>query len=142
MKLTSMTDFVLDIDTKIETEEMFELHGIDLIFNYAKFLKQPLKLEMFVPCDEMGEIMNYEEIKQSVIEGTDSWDAYEQAKEKVLFEGFELVDGYAIHIDEDDIIHLNEDLCLFFKSIEGFERLMVLKIKLTENALKQIGFKN
>ena len=54
--------------------------------NYDALLKQPLKLEMFVPCDEIIEVMNYKEIKQSVIEGTDSWDAYEKAKEKVLFE--------------------------------------------------------
>lgn len=86
--LIPMTDFVNNVGN-MENYPSHE-NALSWIYNYSIFLKQPLKLEMFVPCDEIIEVMNYEEIKQSVIEGTDSWDAYEKAKEKVLFEGFEL----------------------------------------------------
>ena len=82
--LIPMTDFVNNIGN-MENYPSHE-NALSWIYNYATFLRQPLKLEMFVPCDEIIEVMNYEEIKQSVIEGTDSWDAYEKAKEKVLFE--------------------------------------------------------
>ena len=89
--LIPMTDFVLKIDEFLPQDlgqffDSWRMSQLRLIENYAKFLKQPLKLEMFVPCDEIIEVMNYKEIKQSVIEGTDSWDAYEKAKENVLFE--------------------------------------------------------
>ena len=89
--LIPMTDFVLKIDEFLPQDlgqffDSWRMSQLRLIENYAKFLKQPLKLEMFVSCDEMTEVMNYEEIKESVIEGTDSWDAYEKAKENVLFE--------------------------------------------------------
>ena len=32
------------------------------IFSYAEFLKQPLKLEMFVPCDEDENVLGEPEI--------------------------------------------------------------------------------
>ena len=85
MKLIAMTDFVLNQLDDLHLNGDFENFSRKVV-KYATFLKQPLKLEMFVPCDEIIEVMNYKEIKQSVIEGTDSWDAYEKAKEKVLFE--------------------------------------------------------
>lgn len=47
---------------------------------YDKFIEQPLKLEMFVPCDEDGNVLN-----QKLCD----FSKYQQAKEKVLFEGFE-----------------------------------------------------
>ena len=40
MKLISMTDFVL-----------YKKESHTQIMKYAKFLKQPLTLGMFVPCD-------------------------------------------------------------------------------------------
>ena len=61
---------------------------------YAKFLKQPLKLEMFVPCDEDGNILKepkrWEDYLQypDSFDGNKEWDElydYQQAKEKVLF---------------------------------------------------------
>ena len=52
MKLISLSDYVLQLwDDKLMSEI-----GIRAI-NYAKFLKQPLKLEMFVPCDDEGNIL-------------------------------------------------------------------------------------
>lgn len=53
MKLISMTDFVLDQYEKLKSPTLFE----ETVFNYANFLKQPLKLEMFIPCDENSNVL-------------------------------------------------------------------------------------
>ena len=47
MKLISMTDFILSDKVKqaLEYEESYKI-----IRSYANFLRQHLKLEMFVPC--------------------------------------------------------------------------------------------
>jgi|GEM_PF-4931357 len=65
MKLISMVDYVLANPKEDHV-------------NYANFLNQPLKLEMFVPCVD-GEPFNYS--KHGLKED------FEIAKEKVLFEG-------------------------------------------------------
>lgn len=62
MKLISMTDFVLEKGKTsvlpFTIKETFKNGAkvMNEIFMYADFLKQPLKLEMFVPCDENGNI--------------------------------------------------------------------------------------
>ena len=53
MKLISMTDFVLEQSKKIMNCELTHLESHHQIVDYANFLKQPLKLEMFVPCDAL-----------------------------------------------------------------------------------------
>ena len=59
MKLITMTDFVL-LRSETPEEPIFKLiHGakhFELCENYANFLKQPLELWMFVPCDEDGKV--------------------------------------------------------------------------------------
>ena len=52
MKLISMTDFVLYCSKNVGHPRT-----INSIISYAEFLKQPLKLEMFVACDENGNIL-------------------------------------------------------------------------------------
>ena len=92
-RLISMTSFVL------ENAKQPYVEGTkykDLV-NYAKFLKQPLKLEMFVPCDEDGDILDEPEyyelrILNMMTEYNDEVYTYYQAKEKVLFEGFKIYD--------------------------------------------------
>ena len=53
--LIPMTDFVNNVGNM----ENYPSHekALSWIYNYATFLKQPLKLEMFVPCDEGGNII-------------------------------------------------------------------------------------
>ena len=67
--------------------------------NYDDFLEQPLKLEMFVPCDEEGNILEEPKRWEDYLQYPDSFDGnkewgelydYQQAKEKVLFEGIDL----------------------------------------------------
>lgn len=80
-KLVRMTDFILESD---------DLQGIK---KYAEFLRQPLTLGMFVPCDRDGKPL--EEIK------------WIKAKQEVLFEGFEWNGEYAYdglnYVDEEFI---------------------------------------
>ena len=60
MKLISMTDFVLEqseLKTKNTELELGLLKSVQLIYNYANYLKQPLTLGMFVPCDEDGNVL-------------------------------------------------------------------------------------
>lgn len=99
MKLILMTDFILQKGKKgilpLSITDVFK-QGAKItneIFIYAKFLKQPLKLEMFVPCDEDGNV--FKNLDNS-IQAPDfkDWKEYKQAKEKVLFEGFEFFDKY------------------------------------------------
>ena len=96
--LQSMTDFVLEQSKNAPIEEYHQVNEtfVNKVVNYANFLKQLLKLEMFVPCDENGNVLeeptNYEKrLSNMMTEYNDEVYTYNQAKEKVLFEGFEYV---------------------------------------------------
>ena len=165
MKLISMTDFVLEQKQKISFNESTfintELISLEKIRNYANFLKQPLKLEMFVPCDEDGDILevptNYENLLLNMMtEYNDEVYTYKQSKAKVLFEGFEVQYDNSYNtcliyennneikiqlqfrkIENDVRLIINEDI---IHDCNNIERLVGLKNKplLTENAVKQI----
>lgn len=93
-KLIPMTDFVLErskqsiIDLTFEESIKKTIKILKEIFEYAKFLKQPLKLEMFVPCDEDGNILEEPDCNLDI--RVSEMKEYQKAKEKVIFEGFEL----------------------------------------------------
>lgn len=128
-----MTDFVLEV------EKGTSLQGSKLkqIVNYANFLKQPLKLEMFVPCDDEGNIL--EEPKQTSLTCSffeqqqffNKQKKYENAKEKVLFKGFK----------KDFNSVLGPDGYLDISKLQGktIEDIIASNLQLTESALKQIG---
>ena len=73
-KLISMTDFILEQRMTSEEVNASSFQQIqnhintyyDKVYAYANFLKQPLKLEMFVPCVE-GEPIEYVELKKQVV---------------------------------------------------------------------------
>ena len=145
MKLISMTYFVLNQkQSESFNEKTFineSLISLEKIRNYANFLRQPLKLEMLIPCDEEGDILekptNYEQrLPNMMIEYNDEVYRYKQAKEKVLFEGFEIT-------DETELLISKYGFSLYFNQIEDFniEHLLTWsnEIQLTENAIKQIG---
>jgi hypothetical protein len=92
MKLISMVNKIRDIDLA---------HGslsdkYNEIIKYSKFLKQPLKLGMFVPCDLEGNVLKpYQsrcELNCSCGEEAvkdckeDRYNEYQEAKDRVLFE--------------------------------------------------------
>ncbi|MDV4070278.1 hypothetical protein CMT45_00935 [Elizabethkingia anophelis] len=112
-KLIPMTDFTLqkckfleiesNDDLKLNMESHFALLSIR---RYAQFLKQPLALWMFVPCDEnnvpLEEPIKYKEWLSLKEKNTEFYfnsenkdcEAYHKAKSIVLFEGFELLSDY------------------------------------------------
>jgi len=135
MRLESMTDFVLE-----QTELLYDKNQSKLIHNivnYAQFLKQPLKLEMFVPIDNDGNVLKkptfdaYMQPKEMFKQD----DAYQKAKSKVLFKGFKLKDEYLMYHDF---------MCMMIYELEGktVENLIVEipnnYLKLTQNAIKRL----
>ena len=143
-RLKSMTDFVItqwSIDlTKTQRER---------VSNYANFLKQKLKLEMFVFCDEDGDILeeptDYEKrLLNMMTEYNDEVYTYYQAKAKVLFEGFEIDKNlYLVYKNEISIgrfiSYENGSKFLFRDNFKTIEDLVEFGFKLTENTIKQIG---
>jgi len=159
MKLISMTDFVLQ-------QDITDIKQRDSIVKYANFLNQPLKLEMFVPCDDEENVLeepnrwnDYLEFPES-FDGNKEWDElydYQQAKEKVLFEDSILIDETMYHQTKRVLIMLKSYptfriLNQFYYRDGSIERqlfpnnenlriedLIKFELELTESALKQIG---
>ena len=93
-----MTDYVLEQSNNENLEKhLSNKNGHDFmnywhsVFSYAKFLKQPLKLGMFVPCDENDVPIINPFCENAQCVDCDCLYVWEQAKERVLFEGFELI---------------------------------------------------
>ena len=100
--------------------------------NYDDFLEQPLKLEMFVPCDEEGDILeeptNYEKrLLNMMTEYNDEVYTYYQAETKVLFENIPISQA--------------KWLVNSFSTIESLSDISntITPIYLNNNAIKQIG---
>ena len=116
MKLVSMVDYVLQLSNNnnfiktLEDKRGFEKYW-SKTFSYAKFLKQLLKLEMFVPCDDEGKSLEkpkyydkslkygIQNIAWSLEDGIKLTE-YQKAQEKVLFKGFKITSsshkGYTV----------------------------------------------
>ena len=150
--LQSMTDFVLKIDGIVKQPEDqdtddWSLSCFSVIENYANFLKQPLKLGFFVPCDENGNVLDPSDAFRSCEKGF----LYGKAKERVLFKGFE-VKSSKIHEDREFIGWEIYNPSIFinigngwqkpeFPDFEIIEDLLSFskEVKLTDSAIKQIG---
>jgi hypothetical protein len=135
MKLISMTDFVLYQDNNDLSE-----YKIESIFNYANFLKQPLELWMFVPCDDDGNVLEYPVLKQNkrTVEENVAYQnktfQYQQAKEICLFDDFEMDNSFVTHKSHSSFFYPKS--LLHEKTIED---LVKYNLQLTPTALKQIG---
>lgn len=149
MKLISITDFVLEQSKRIMNVEITHLESHNQIVNYANFLKQPLKLEMFGLCDEDGNVLeepiNYktwEELhfnngkKEKGTYGFLEHEKYQQAKGKILFEDFEIATK-----KEGEKVILGDYTCLKLSDLENgtIEDLVkYVHIKLAKSAVKRI----
>ena len=138
MKLISMTDFVLH-----QYSNNYHANTPTRILNYARFLKQPLKLEMFVPCDEDGNVLNEPKDWKTYESGGSAFmnideilpcQDYKKAKEKVLFEGFEAKN----YLNLVGLKHKTWDSWYMgcYKTVEDLSGCK--NIFITESALKQI----
>jgi hypothetical protein len=105
-----MTDFVLEQSENLKNlKQGFNIQKYDFIIktiNYSKFLKQPLTIGMFIPCDEYGNVLEEKSIfnttDEDYIFDSESFDKYKQAKERVLFDGFK-------EIEDRDKTYLHSD---------------------------------
>lgn len=91
MKLQKMTDFVLEQSKKINDPEILAR----TLVQYALFLEKPLTLGMFVPCDKNDIPI---EIDTEHKEQPNSWsldeiEQYQEAKQRVLFDGIEYLES-------------------------------------------------
>lgn len=165
MKLISMTDFVLFKNILLANKEITHNECGLRILKYANFLKQPLKLEMFVPCDYNDNVLeepaNYEVWEEiylkdkNSINGFKEHESYSEAKEKVLFYGFVYTDSqkysclnriplsvspYGLKNERLKLTKLKEDNKYHtWLQLYTIEDLVQCNLELTENALKQIG---
>lgn len=166
-KLIPLSDFVLEQEKSLENllnESLPTLKvasSYDKIVNYTNFLKQPLKLGMFVPCDEFGNILEEPKgFKEWHKWGVSSKLAYSEIvecqkfwndKNKVLFEGFEFLSsntvfnsnlGLTICLDNYQF-SIEDSLGIGGGDIWGntLEALAYtnLNLTLTPSALNQIG---
>ena len=159
--LQSMTDFVLDRfkfwqnddNTDCQSSARYIL-GTNA---YANFLKQPLQLGFFVPCDENGNVLEkpinfnvWEKMHKSEgsTMGFSEHEKYLKAKERVLFKYFKVVEysDNTIEIVSDTAPNFiipfkklsNKDWEQRYNHIEDLLK-SIIKIQLTETAIKQIG---
>jgi len=157
-KLISMTDYIEDQEIEIpKLPERLKVSEMDRIFVqrvilYSRFLKQPLTLGMFIPCDLEGNVLiepkginygvNVEGFRQDLHQ-------YQQAKERVLFEGFEVTESTDEHIrikkTELSIIFFIKigkisfyDIFSDSHDIETIEDLVKYNLTLSENAQKSL----
>lgn len=146
MKLISMTEFVLMQFNKEDKGINALIIEYGKIVDYAKFLKIPLTLGIFVPCDEKGNPLPEPKMRheRNSFDGEDmDYDAQElyeyiQAKEKVLFKGlsykFGMI-GYSNDSGWSSVFDLD------FRPNSVIENLLNDKKEytLTQTAIKQIG---
>ena len=138
MKIIPTTDFVIQQNLRFANKEITIEQLQLLLLNYALFLKMPLNLGMFIPCDKEGNVLKSKPLSPASDDEWDLWentrDFYKEAKEKVLFK---LEDGYNV---QDIIMGLNEHY-----SDEGHlndytveDLIIFLGLTLTDFAIKTI----
>ncbi len=136
-----MTDFVLEQEKKFnQWEKTFDSStSFWKCIVYAKFLKQPLKLEMFVPVDEDGNFLEEPEQFKEWIKSDHYFNAsesvthecrmYKKAKEKVLFLRFDGSDF------DSSLAKVYLDCYFNIEQLSNGVKEQVL----TENAIKQLA---
>lgn len=137
--LVPMTNFVNNVGNM----ENYPSHekALSWIYNYATFLRQPLKLEMFVPCDEDGNVLEKPQMRpvRNLFDEEDmDYDAQElydyiKAKEKVLFE-LKIDNDYKFDISDYKFI------CNYYVNLENWlkDNDVLYKIKLSQTVLDSI----
>ena len=146
--LIPMTDFVLEQEKRVrESDYSLEdyYRGFTKISNYANFLKKPKKLGYFIACDENDVPLEGSYIYQtnhsdecyckSCEAETKRCSDYQEAQQRVLFEGFE-------YDKENDWVTYNKTTRFFVSelqngTIEDLFNLITCEIKLTNTNKKE-----
>lgn len=135
MKLISMVDFVL-LQNKENRAAYKTLHIINI---YAKFINQPLELGMFVCEIPEPEIQGGYSTDGDFVGGyCDEWiKSYEEAKERVLFEGFEICNR---NERKDCIVFDDEHILIKWLENKTIEDLVKYNLTLTQSITKKLGY--
>lgn len=132
LKLQSASNFVLQQFDLLYSAKITQDEYVTRTKKYMDFLSKPLLIEMFVPCDEDGNVLDAEPCSLGMFaKGNPFFDVYlesknkwDEAKERCLFE----FNSEFLSFDNYDIDRRNvEDLLL-----DDLEYI------LTQNAIKQI----
>lgn len=149
MILTNTQDFVLLLDSKITDKacNTTKRLNFETSVKHALFLKSELKLEMFVPCDEDGSVLEEPIISEHLLdrfsqqpvksENTPEAYRYRKAKKRVLFKGFE---NHKIEDFKKYLKITNNELRTngVFSRVEHLvNNVVVYPIELTEAGIKQ-----
>jgi hypothetical protein len=163
-KLISMTERVLEVQNLPKDSVNWTYKHLELLFLHAEFLKQPLNLSMFVPCklvDGAWIVLEEPDLtckrpeskgfcqcgEESVKDCSEWWNEYQEAKERVLFEGFHIEQheekSFSVRC-ENNILnvmwnHSDERNWFVARGIFTIEDLVKYNLKLTPTALKKIG---
>jgi len=101
------------------------------ILKYANFLNQPLNISMFVPAKLVDDKWVVLEEPQPIKRDSCLWflenEEYRQAKENVIFEGFEILDGFK------NIIKYRDKKLIFLKDFDIIEDLIPFQLTLNPN---------
>lgn len=143
MKLISMTDYVVHCRKRNDLDNVRRFWACE---RYAQFLKTPLDLGMFVPCDENGNVLEepistyytpefgIQKHPQECFE--EDLNAYNKAKERVIFEGWVCIsEWYGGHLIARDLEGTDQFCTLDYDNIEQFIR--DYNTTLTQNAIKK-----
>jgi hypothetical protein len=110
MKLISMTDFVLECSQNAPLEDYNKVNEtfVNRVTSYADFLKTPLNLGMFAPCDSNGvfcpkpNLENYHIDEEGSYLFNLAFTKWKQGSEKVIFKGFEITKTSNYYIVKDN----------------------------------------
>lgn len=145
MKLISMVDFVLSLDTTEHWDSDFTKS-----VNYANFLNKPLEKWMFVPSTEDGEVLEKPKgtnLNSSFFEMQVDYNSevkWELAKERCLFEGFEVIEkAISGHIykkitSQNLTVAFYNKVSFWSLEFDTIEDLVKYNLTLTATALKEI----
>lgn len=152
MKLISMVDYILQIDeiepkavnfSSITDIRNYQLNSYSKIVKYAEFLKQELKLEYFIACDENGNVLEEPNPDKFTMDNVQSFDIfreqlsyYKKAKERVLFEGCSCYNP--MKSESYYIVEYNNIKIWITNTNRIIEDVILDNLTLTPNTIKQI----
>lgn len=109
--LKTLSNFTSDIESYVSESQNYQ-RGCELMFEYNKLIKRKLKIQLLVPCKLVNGVwMPMEEPKKKYVYSwnphaspnplTEEYKEYQEAKNRVIFEGFELV-ADRLYLDGED----------------------------------------